>query len=182
MRRLIILLAGLAVAAGLTLTTAVAVSASSPTPQAACFGHNGVEFGALNAFLCEVKLADDPSGALYFTPSVDNGLNNANPGGQMVWYKLHAAPNAYYVWENYSEPWGATDTVRANGRIIALDEGAAGQCILNWPSWTVTPTQCTPVLNGGATVGAMRPLTPIEQFSVAEYQANMRPAVPLGYR
>jgi hypothetical protein len=177
-----VIFGGGAPAVATTATAATAATARGPGHIAGCFGNRGVEFGTFSAWLCEVKLGGDPSGSLYFTPSVDDGLNGANPGGQMVWYKLHAAPNAFYVWENYSEPWGTGDSPRANGRIIALDEGPAGQCILNWPSWTVTPTECTPVLNGGATVEPMRPLTPMEAYSVAEYIANARPAIPLEYR
>jgi hypothetical protein len=176
------LLAAAAAFLGFTLPGAAAQPAAAPSPLAACFGNRGVEFGTFSAWLCEVKLGDDPSGSLYYSPSVDTGLNKANPGGQMVWYKLHAAPGAFYTWENYSQPWGAGDTVRANGRIVALDEGAAGQCILAWPSWTVMPTECTPVSDGGAVVGAMRPLTATEAYSVAEYVKNMRAGIPLEYR
>lgn len=163
------------------LGAGLASAASSPGHLAACFGNRGVEFGSLHAWLCEVKLGGDPSGALYFTPSVDEGLNHANPNGQMVWYKLHAAPGAYYAWENYSEPWGGSSP-RSNGRIIALDEGPAGQCILDWPSWTADPTGITCVLDGGHTFLPERPLTPAEIFSVHEDQDNMRNAVPLEYR
>lgn len=182
MRRITLILCGLVAALGMTLgaTAATGAVTSNPTPQAACFGNNGVEFDSFQAFLCEVKLADNPSGALYFTPSVDRGLNNANPTGEMVWYKLHAAANAFYVWENYSQPWGTNDP-RQNGRVIGLDEGPAGQCIVVWPSWTMTPTECTPVTNGG-TVGTTRPMTATEVFSVQQFMANMQPAVPLEYR
>lgn len=182
MKRLGVILGGLGTAVAMSLggLAATGTFTSDPSPQSECFGHNGVEFGSLMAYLCEVKLADNPSGALYFTPSVDDGLNHLNPGGQMVWYKLHAAPNAFYVWENFSQPWGTNDP-RPNGRVIALDEGPAGQCIIVWPSWTIPPTQCTPVTNGG-TVGATRPLTPTETYSIQQFIANMTPAIPLSYR
>ena len=172
-------LAGAGAALALSVPT-VAAPSVTPSRLAACFGNKGVEFGDFSAWLCEVKLGGDPSGSLYYTPSVDNGLNDINPSGQMVWYKLHAADNAFYVWENYSQPWGGTYP-RANGRVIGIDEGPAGQCIVVWPSWTVTPTECTPVINGG-TVGVTRAMTAVEQYSVAEYIANMQAAVPLEYR
>ena len=182
MKRLSLILCGLVAALGMTLgvTAASGAVTSDPTPQAACFGHNGVEFGTNFAFLCEVKLGGNPSGGLYFTPSVDDGMNGINPGGEMLWYKLHAAPNAYYVWENYSQPWGTNDP-RQNGRIIGIDEGPDGQCIAVWPSWTVMPTQCTPVTNGG-TVGVTRALTPTEVYSVQQFITNMQAAIPLEYR
>jgi hypothetical protein len=159
----------------------LSAAASNPGPQKPCFDKNGVEFSKLFAYLCEVKLGDNPSGALYFTPSIDDGLNTANPGGEMLWYKLHAAKGAYYVWENYSDPWGGSSP-RSNARIIALDEGPAGQCVVMWPSWTVDPTQCFLVRDGGAVVEPPHNLTAIEKFSILQYQLNMRASVPLGYR
>ena len=161
--------------------SAPATTSSWPPPIALCFGDHGVEFGTTHAALCLHEIGGGPSGGLYFTPSVDTGLNGANPSGQMVWMKLHAADNAYYAWENYSEPWGGS-TPRANGRIIALDEGPKGQCILVWPSWTATPTECFLVSDGGAVVAAPHPLDATERFSVAQYQANARAAIPLEYR
>jgi len=83
-------LAGAGAALALSVA-AVAAPTATPSRLVACFGNKGVEFGDFSAWLCEVKLGSDPSGALYFTPSVDNGLNDVNPSGQMVWYKLHAA-------------------------------------------------------------------------------------------
>ena len=154
---------------------------SSPSRLAACFGNRGVEFGTFSAWLCEVKLGGDPSGSLYFSPSVDEGLNHANPSGQMLWYKLHAAPGAFYVWENYSDPWGGSSP-RSNGRIIGIDEGPAGQCIVDWPSWSTDPTGVRCFTSGGSVLGPLRALTTTEKYSIAEYQKNMRAAVPLEYR
>lgn len=178
MRRFAYLLAGVVI--GVTGMFAVPALAS-PGHLAACFGNRGVEFGSFSAWLCEVKLGGDPSGSLYYSPSVDDGLNHADPNGQMVWYKLHAAPNAFYVWENYSEPWGGSSP-RANGRIIALDEGPGGQCVVEWPDWTVDPTMVRCFTNGGQDVTLPRPLTPAEQYSIAEYQKNTRASIPLEYR
>lgn len=166
---------------GLTAATASTTS-TWPPRLAPCFNNHGVEFGTFKAWLCLHKLGGDPSGGFYFSPTVDDGLNGVNPGGQMVWTKLHAADGNYYVWENYSEPWGSGDTTRANGRIIGIDEGAAGQCIVDFPDWTVTPTECTPVLDGGSTVEPTRPMTAIEQRSVDEYITNARATLPLEYR
>ena len=175
--------AAMALAVILAATMAVDAAATSPAfpPRlSACFGAHGVRFGSLSAWLCERKLGGDPSGGLYFSPSVDDGLGDANPSGQMVWMKLHAADSNFYVWENYAQPWGGS-SVRANGRIVAIDEGPAGQCIVDFPSWTAAPTMCTPVTNGGH-VGAERTMTAVEQQSVAEYIANARAAIPLEYR
>jgi hypothetical protein len=157
------------------------LASSSPGHLAACFGNRGVEFGSFSAWLCEVKLGGDPSGSLYFSPSVDDGLNQANPDGQMLWYKLHAAPGAYYVWENYSSPWGGSSP-RSNGRIIGIDEGPHGQCIVAWPSWQAGPAGVRCFTKGGGVLGPLRPLTATEKYSIAEYQVNMRAAVPLEYR
>jgi hypothetical protein len=168
-------------AAVLAFTPAPAATTATPGPLAACFGNHGVQFGGLNAWLCEVKLGGDPSGALYFTPSADNGVGDVNPDGQMIWYKLHAADSNFYVWENYSQPWGGS-APRANGRIIALDEGPAGQCIVVWPDWSKNPTECFLVTGGGTVVEAPHTMTAQEQASVAEYQKNTRPAIPLEYR
>lgn len=172
--------------AALTYTPAPAATSSSPRPMAGCFGNLCVQFAGKDAYLGEHKLGGDPSGALYFTPSLDNGLNGApcdTPPDcpQMVWYKLHPAGGNFYTWENFSPPWGGSSP-RANGRIIALDEGPAGQCMIVWPDWTKDPTMCFLVRDGGAVVEAPHTMGAREQASVAEYQKNARAAIPLEYR
>lgn len=171
----------MALVLGLGATAVIAAPFSEPPDLKACFNNHGVEFGTFNAWLCAHKEGNDPSGSFYFALSVDNGLNDANPSGQMMWSKLHAAPNAYYVWENYSEPWGGS-TPRANGRIIGIDEGPAGQCIIQWPDWTVDPTTCSLVTNGGAVIQPPHTLNATEEYSVDEYQLNARATLPLSYR
>ena len=176
--------AGLA-AVVLTVAPVPAASSGSPGPLGGCFGNHGVQFAGKDAYLCEVKLGGDPSGSLYFSPSLDNGLNGApctTPPNcpQMVWYKLHPAPGNFYVWENFSEPWGGSSP-RSNGRIIGIDEGRFGQCIVNWPSWSTTPTTCTTFAQGGSE-GGTHQLTPAELASVREFITNMRAAIPLEYR
>ena len=175
------LVAFLAGAAAMAPVAVTAAPAGLPGRLAACFGSHGVEFGSLHAYLCEAKLGDDPSGGLYFSPSVDDGLNKANPPGLMIWDKLHAAAGDFYIWGNYSQPWGGS-TPRANGRIVAIDEGPAGQCIVVFPSWARMPTECFLVRDGGAVTAPPHPLTAIERSSVAEYIKNKRPAIPLEYR
>ena len=161
--------------------SATAVTSSWPPPIGLCFGDHGVEFGTTHAALCLHKIAGGPSGGLYFSPSVDDGLNGANPGGQMIWDKLHAAPGNYYVWGNYSQPWGGS-APRSNGRIVAIDEGPAGQCIVVFPSWSQTPTQCFLVRDGGAAVDPPHTMDARESASLAEYMKNKRAAIPLEYR
>jgi hypothetical protein len=176
------ILTALALAAAVSAAALPAAAATSPPRLKACFGNKGVEFGNFSAWLCEVKLGDNPSGSLYYSPSVDNGFNNVNPSGQMIWYKLHAAPNAFYAWENYSQPWWKNQYPRSYGRIIMLDEGPAGQCLVAWPRWDQLPTRCTPITNGGATIGTPHRLTQAETYSVMQYAANAEASIPPEYR
>lgn len=178
-----------AAAAGLMVATsspAHSVNSTIPPKIAPCFNNHGVEFGSLQAFLCEHKLGGDPSGGLYFALSVDDGLNKINPNGQMNWIKLHAAKSNYYAWENYAEPWGGQPgDVRSSMRIIALDEGEhLGQCIIVWPDWTVMPTMCFRVRDGGAIVEAPHVMDQRELNSAAEYAKNVQTdnTIPLHYR
>ena len=175
MRRL---LAAALLASATVLITASASAQTAATPHALpdCFGHHGVEFGTLDAYVCEVKLGDDPSGALYFMTT----LGSTTSGENVLWYKLHPAPGNFWVYETLT-PRQSPSEPRDYGRTVQIDEGASGQCLVDFPSWTTTPTQCAYVTDGG-TVGPEHPLTPAEQASMAEFVKNMQAAVPLEYR
>ena len=179
MRRLLAAAAALAAfgtALAIPASSSTAQTAANPRPLSDCFGHNGVQFGTLDAYVCEVKLADDPSGALYFMTT----LGSTSAGENVLWYKLHPASGNFWVYETLTPRQSASEP-RDYGRTVQIDEGPAGQCLVDFPSWTVAPTQCAYVTDGG-TVGAEHPLTPAEQASMAEFIKNMRAAVPLEYR
>lgn len=159
------------------LPTSSAQTLSTPRPLSDCFNHKGIQFGTFDFYSCEVKLGNDPSGAFYFIKTLDAGVNEANPNGSMFWTKLHPAKGNFYTWENYSDPWGGSSP-RANGRIIMLDEGPAGQCLVAWPNWQQTPSICTPITDGGAKIGTPHKLDAQELSSVQEYMKNARNAMP----
>lgn len=162
--------------AGSARTATSAQTAATPRPLSQCFGHKGVKFGDLDAYICEVKLADDPSGALYFMTT----LGDTTTGENVVWYKLHPAPGNFWVYETLTPRQDPAEP-RDYGRTVQIDEGSSGQCLVAFPSWTVPPTECAYVTDGG-TAGPEHPLTPAEQASLAEFMTNMRAAIPLEYR
>ena len=161
------------------VSVAGASSVSDPQPLSDCFGHKGVQFASNDAYMCEVKMSDNSAGALYYMVSLDNGLNGVNPGGQMVWYKLHPADGNYYMWENFSPAWGGSG--QTDGRVIGIDEGPKGQCIVNFPSWSTPPSQCAYSLAGG-TLGTEHTLDATEQASVNSFVTVMTAEIPAADR
>ena len=175
------LLAAGTVAAGAACALLIGASgsaqtAAAPQPLSQCFGHHGVQFGSKDAYVCEVKLGDDPSGALYFMTT----LGSTTTGENVLWYKLHPAAGNFWVYETMTPSQDPAEP-RDYGRTVQIDEGLAGQCLVSFPSWTTTPTQCAYVTDGG-TAGAEHPLTPMEANSMAEFIKNMQAAIPLEYR
>lgn len=175
--------AGLVLAAALMAVLALvvpgsAVSSSTPQPLSDCFGHSGVQFSNKDAYVCETKLGNDPSGALYWMVTLDNGVNGSLGDGVNVdWYKLHPAPGNFWVFETMLPG----DNLRNDGRSVIIDTNPFGYCQVIFPSWTQTPTDCQDFTQGGQP-GEIHGMTPQEQSSVNEFMKVMRAEIPLANR
>lgn len=148
---------------------AAAAPAASLHPLADCFGFPGVQAGHFDDYACKAP------GNLYFWVTLDNGVLGINGDGvNAEWYKQHPDPGDFWVFETFT-PNGSP---RSNGRTVIIDVNPFSQCQVQFPSWSVTPTDCMDLTQGGQP-GEIHGMTQQEQRSVNEFMENMRASIPL---
>lgn len=159
-------LAAFAIATFIGVAGATPVSAgiaSTPKPQTACDGFNGVQYGSHLSFICLHRIAAD--GTLYWYPDLYTVQFYMHPNnGDMVVTETYYRSCSQIVSLGSTCPDGLPLPPRANGRIVTLADG----CLVDAPSLGTVPTQCTPISDGGQ-VGSTRQMTTAEQDSVSHF-------------